>query len=371
MRLFHLQRDKDSTGISGTGKIAEGVLFPSGKVVLQWLTGTPSVTVFDSMEDMVKVHGHGGNTKVIFRGKTKTAGIHSELLKMAETLPHVFVTGVPGAGKTTEAGKLSKKLGMPLVSLDGIGHGVVGTSAARSFVRKKLGRPHVIEGVQILGMSPKDVKGARVVYVDQPDGVVIDRLVRRGLRAGQGKLRKGESARGWITKRHTMMAAQGKQFRDRVAHETLTPPLEKLAYKLQGHTDVQGLRIAIENRKGSVRKGKDSDGHEWRTKMKAPYGYIVGTKGADDEPVDAYVGPDKKSPDAYVVHQHKDTGKGYDEDKVIIGVRSKKEAKELYLKHYDSPKFLGPISRVSMERLKQLVASKRKLVKISSARRKA
>lgn len=143
-------------------------------------------------------------------------------------------------------------------------------------------------------------------------------------------------------------------------------PIKKQAYKLQGRTNIQGLNIAIENRKGSVRKGVDRDKHEWRIKMKHPYGYIKGTNGADGEPVDAYVGPDKSAPDAYVVHQHKCDGKGYDEDKVMLGFKNKKEAKEAYLKHYDDPKFLGPISKVSVERLKRLVASKRKLVKISS-----
>lgn len=142
---------------------------------------------------------------------------------------------------------------------------------------------------------------------------------------------------------------------------------DKLAYRLQGHTDVQGLPIAIENRKGSVRKGKDENGHEWRTKMQNPYGYIVGTKGADGEEVDAYVGPDKQAPKAYVVHQHKPDGTGYDEDKVMLGFRSKKDAKEAYLAHYDSPKFLGPMSAVPIERLRELVASKRKLVKIAKA----
>lgn len=156
-----------------------------------------------------------------------------------------------------------------------------------------------------------------------------------------------------------MAAERLGELKDEVAEK------EKRSYKLQGHTNVQGLRVAVENRKGSVRSGKDKDGHEWRTKMKNPYGYLVGTKGADGEEVDCYVGPNKDAKDAFVVHQHKDTGKGYDEDKALIGFESKKEAKEAYLKHYDDPKFLGPISRVSIERLKQLVASKKKLVKIS------
>lgn len=141
--------------------------------------------------------------------------------------------------------------------------------------------------------------------------------------------------------------------------------MEKKGFKLQGETEVQGIPVAIENRKGSVRKGTDSDGNEWRTKMKHPYGYIKGTKGVDGDEVDCYVGPDKEAPAAFVVHQHKDDGTGYDEDKVMLAFKNKVEARKAYLDHYDDPKFLGPISRVSTERLRELVASKKKLVKIS------
>jgi len=138
-------------------------------------------------------------------------------------------------------------------------------------------------------------------------------------------------------------------------------------HKLQGETSFQGLEIAIENKKGSVRSGVDSDGKPWRTVMKAPYGYLKGTEGKDGEEVDVYVGPNKKAEFAFVVHQHKDNGKGFDEDKVILGCDSEEEAKKLYLEHYDDPKFLGPISKVSIEKLKELIASRKKLVKISRA----
>ena len=138
-------------------------------------------------------------------------------------------------------------------------------------------------------------------------------------------------------------------------------------YKLHGHMTHQGLGIAIENRKGSVRSGVDKDGKPWRTEMKHPYGYIKGTKGADGDEVDAYVGPKKDSTHAYVVHQHKADGTGYDEDKVMLGFGSLRAAKSGYLKHYNSPKFLGPIKEVPMERLKELLGSGKKLVKISEA----
>jgi hypothetical protein len=38
MRRFELHRDEDATGISGVGKVAEGVQFSSGEVALKWMT---------------------------------------------------------------------------------------------------------------------------------------------------------------------------------------------------------------------------------------------------------------------------------------------------------------------------------------------
>jgi len=136
-------------------------------------------------------------------------------------------------------------------------------------------------------------------------------------------------------------------------------------FKLQGKTDVQGIPVAIENRKGSVRSGKNDDGTTWRTKYKVPYGYIEGTKGADGDEVDAYVGPAKDAPKAYVVHQKKEDG-SYDEDTVMLGFRSKASAKKAILAHYDDPKYVGDIVTMGLRHLKDLMSRKKKLVKLSS-----
>jgi hypothetical protein len=139
----------------------------------------------------------------------------------------------------------------------------------------------------------------------------------------------------------------------------------KFSHELHGRTEHQGIPIAIENRVGSVRSGTDKDGKPWRTVMKNPYGYIKGTKGADGEEVDVYLGPHKSAPHAFVVHQHKVDGTGYDEDKAMLGFRNEEHARSAYLKHYNDPKFLGPMKKVPIDRLKELIASGKKLVKIS------
>ena len=147
----------------------------------------------------------------------------------------------------------------------------------------------------------------------------------------------------------------------------MSSSMRKLAeHAPQGHTEVQGIPIAIENRKGSVREGTTEDGHHWRTRMSSPYGYIEGTKGKDGEEIDAYVGPDKEAPKAYVVHQHKPDGTGHDEDKVMLGFRSKEEAKKTYLQHYDDPKFLGPISTLPVEELKEKVEAGKTIRKLAA-----
>jgi hypothetical protein len=64
MRRFVFNRSEDETGISGTGTVAGGVQFPDGTVVMRWVTASASTGVYDSIEDVVTIHGHGGKTVV-------------------------------------------------------------------------------------------------------------------------------------------------------------------------------------------------------------------------------------------------------------------------------------------------------------------
>jgi hypothetical protein len=65
-RRFWLQRDEDESGVSGTGIVAEGVIFTSGKAVLSWLTAMNSMVLFDSITLVDAIHGHGGKTKIVY-----------------------------------------------------------------------------------------------------------------------------------------------------------------------------------------------------------------------------------------------------------------------------------------------------------------
>jgi hypothetical protein len=63
-KRFILYRREDETGISGTGIVAEGVQFSTNKCVIAWLSETPSVEVYDTLEEMLHIHGHNGKTVV-------------------------------------------------------------------------------------------------------------------------------------------------------------------------------------------------------------------------------------------------------------------------------------------------------------------
>ncbi len=67
MRRFHLQRDHDASGVSGTGVVAEGVEFSDGVCALRWRTGTASTAIYASAEDLVTIHGHQGATRLVWR----------------------------------------------------------------------------------------------------------------------------------------------------------------------------------------------------------------------------------------------------------------------------------------------------------------
>ena len=66
MRNFWLERTKDDTGISGLGVVAEGVQFTNGKCAISWLTNLTSTTIYDDIETVEKIHGHNGDTLIIY-----------------------------------------------------------------------------------------------------------------------------------------------------------------------------------------------------------------------------------------------------------------------------------------------------------------
>lgn len=115
-----------------------------------------------------------------------------------------------------------------------------------------------------------------------------------------------------------------------------TEPTEKQkesgVYK-KGTVVIKGIKIRIENPKGSLRWGIGETGAKWVSKMYSHYGYIQGTEGADCDPIDVFVGDSFGNNKVFVVNQ----GRGglFDEHKLLMGFDSIEEAKAAYLACYE------------------------------------
>ena len=74
-RVFELHRDTDVSGISGTGVVAEGIVFSDGVVALRWVvppgsigSGNPTSVVFhdNGIASVEAIHGHSGSTRIVW-----------------------------------------------------------------------------------------------------------------------------------------------------------------------------------------------------------------------------------------------------------------------------------------------------------------
>lgn len=123
----------------------------------------------------------------------------------------------------------------------------------------------------------------------------------------------------------------------------------------------RGLVIRVENPAGTVRRGSD-----WAILMDYDYGYVSRTEGLDGDEVDVYLGPSLEfAPMVYVVHQRKRgaddalTWLEPDEDKCMLGFLSEQQAVAAYLDHYTDPRFLGPVTAMTVDAFVEKVKATR------------
>lgn len=146
-----------------------------------------------------------------------------------------------------------------------------------------------------------------------------------------------------------------KQALEKARKETNTNPTEAQKeagnYKM-GRVRIHGLDIAIENPKGSYRRGKDKNGKEWKCLMHNDYGYFSHTLGKDGDAVDVFIGNNLDSKSIFAIDQKID-GK-FDETKVMLGFNTAEEAKKAYLSNYEKDwKGFWKITEVTIEDFKK------------------
>lgn len=122
----------------------------------------------------------------------------------------------------------------------------------------------------------------------------------------------------------------------------------------KGKVNLHGLTIAIENPQGSVRSGTSKQGRKWQTTLTAHYGYILGTRGADKDHLDVFIGPDPTSTAVYIVNQLDPTNGSFDEHKVVLGCGSERQARRLYLSNYQKGwQGLGSLRHMTVDQFKR------------------
>lgn len=149
---------------------------------------------------------------------------------------------------------------------------------------------------------------------------------------------------------------------DQAAHEAATSiqndlpaptqaQIEAGNYK-KGHIKVHGLDIAVENPRGSERRGIDPDGKEWAHTMSDHYGYLKRTTGADNEHIDTYVGRNSESEHVFIVDQVDQQTGSFDEHKVMLGFNSQDDAVQAYSSNFDQGWKVGPVRAMSTDEFK-------------------
>ena len=65
-RRFYLQRNNDVHGLSGIGRVADGVKFPDGTCIIKWNSDTSSIAIYKNIEELEYLHGHDGKTIIVW-----------------------------------------------------------------------------------------------------------------------------------------------------------------------------------------------------------------------------------------------------------------------------------------------------------------
>ena len=106
----------------------------------------------------------------------------------------------------------------------------------------------------------------------------------------------------------------------------------------KGHVKVAGFNISIEQPRGSVRSGTDTNGKKWSVTMNNTYGYMTDNVGVDGDHLDVFLSNDIDSWDqqyVYVVDQY-NLDRTFDEHKVMLGFNDRDDATDAYFSNYDS-----------------------------------
>lgn len=66
IKTFYLLRHSDVNGLSGTGIVAVGSLYPNGEAHMLWVSFKSSFEMHKSIDALIDIHGHHGATELVW-----------------------------------------------------------------------------------------------------------------------------------------------------------------------------------------------------------------------------------------------------------------------------------------------------------------
>lgn len=163
---------------------------------------------------------------------------HISLENLRKLSGHIFVTGIPGSGKTTFAGKLVNATQWEFIRLDEI----EGASTVESVFEliepyTKSDEQYIVEGWQTL-LYPEDklVENHTVVIIQVDRETAIQRLVDRGWMDSDGKWKQGDEYIDDAADIIDWTSKKQKEFVKQIGEENITfvgqDNMEKMAKKI-------------------------------------------------------------------------------------------------------------------------------------------
>jgi hypothetical protein len=231
------------------------------------------------------------------------------------------------------------------------------------------------EKIKIVSMNTSLGQPLKYMYTDQVKDLLIDKFQNMFSDKVERDLFMGQVLKDWcddaisplglLTTNRLLQENMTKEEINAEAENTNTSPTDAQKeagnYKM-GHISVKGMKIAIENPKGSKRYygEPDSDGNRKYNVMQNHYGYFNITKGKDGDAVDVFIGPDIDDFDTVYCIDQNMHGE-FDETKVMLGFSSEKEAKDAYFANFSKDwKGFRAITAVSLKDFKKWLYRGRK-----------
>lgn len=245
---------------------------------------------------------------------------------------------------------------------------------------EKVGEDGLPKKIKIIQMNASNGEPLKYLYKSQMEDLLIDKFQNMFLDKVERELFMRQVLNDWLNNAisvhgilSTNFLKEGKinettvtsDMVDERANETNTEPTDKQKeagnYKM-GHISIKGMKISIENPKGSIRKFKGRNGEEGQIEMKNHYGYFTNTtgNGKDGDAVDVFIGPHPDDFSTIYVIDQKINGE-FDESKVMVGFYSKQGAIDAYNSNYDPEwKGLWKVTGVSLKIFKRWLYRERK-----------